>query len=264
MTVGKIMSKDTVCVKEDDFITHARQLMRDHFLRGLPVVDESNRVTGILSDQDILNITSTKSNVTVGGYARQCPTITPDMDVLDAASLLLDAKQHRVPVVTSTSDRTLVGILSDADILKKIHPTKKSPKTAGKIMVTRVLTCHPEENVTKVWSNMLEWDYTGIPVVSHTNEAMGMVTRRDIIKAGYARVGLSEAHDTSSGDAPKVEKIMSTPAYTITEDTPIQKAIEMILHYDIGRLTVVNNKRVVGIVDRYDLLHAFMVGTGQE
>ena len=264
MTVGEIMSKDAVYVKEDEFITHARQLMRDHFLRGLPVVDESNRVIGILSDQDILNIKSTKSNVTVGGYARQCPTITPDMDVLDAASLLLDAKQHRVPVVTSTSDRTLVGILSDVDILKKIHPTKKSPKTAGKIMVTRVLTCHPEESVAKVWSNMLEWDYTGIPVVSHTNEAMGMVTRRDIIKAGFARVGLGETHDTRSGEAPKVEKIMSTPAYTITEDTLIRKAIEMILHYDIGRLIVVNNKRVVGIVDRFDLLHAFMVGTGQE
>ena len=264
MIVGEIMSKDVVCVKEDDFITHARQLMRDHFLRGLPVVDESNRVTGILSDQDILNITSTKSNVTVGGYARQCPTITPDMDILDAARMLLDAKQHRVPVVTSTSDRKLVGILSDVDILKNIHPTKKSPKTAGKIMVTRVLTCNPEESVAKVWSNMLEWDYTGIPVVTHTNEVIGMVTRRDIIKAGYARVGLSETHGTRSGDTPKVEKIMSTPAYTITEDTPLHKAIEMILHYDIGRLTVVNNKRVEGIVDRYDLLHAFMVGTGQE
>jgi len=264
MTLSEIISKTPVCIKEDDLVTHARQLMRDHFLRGLPVVDGSNRVMGILVDQDILHITSTKSNVTVGGYARQCPTITPDMSVIKAARLLLKAKQHRVPVVTSTSDRTIVGILSDVDILKKIHPTKMSPKTAEEIMTTKVRTCYPEESVAKVWSNMLEWNYTGVPVVSHNNEAMGIVTRRDILKAGYARIGSSETHGTRPGDTPKVQKIMSTPIYTIPKETPIPKTIEMILHYDIGRLTIEDNNRPVGIVDRSDLMQACLVGTGPE
>ena len=48
MTVDEIMSKDGVFVKEDDFVTHARQMMRDHFLRGLPVIDDSEKVVGIL------------------------------------------------------------------------------------------------------------------------------------------------------------------------------------------------------------------------
>ena len=262
MIVEEIMSKEPVCIKDSDFITHARQQMRDHYLRGLPVVDGSNRVVGILTDQDILNITSTRSNVTVGGYARECPTITPDMDIIRSAHLLVEAKQGRVPVVVSTSDKTCIGILSDVDILKNIHPTKKSPKTIGEIMTTNILTCHPDDSITKVWLHMIEYDYTGLPVVSHKNEVIGIITRRDVIKSGYTRTGSSESHGTRPGDSTKIEKVMSTPPYTISQDTPILKAIEMMLHYDTGRVIVVNGKTPMGIVDRQDVLRACLIGTG--
>ncbi len=66
MKVDKIMSYEPVSIKAGDFITHARQLMRDHFLRGIVVVDDENRLVGMLNDQDILRVTSTRSNVTVG------------------------------------------------------------------------------------------------------------------------------------------------------------------------------------------------------
>lgn len=72
---------------------------------------------GILTDQDVLNITANKSNVTVAGYARECPLITPDMDAIKAARLLVEVGIHRIPVVASTNDRKLVGMLSDVDLL---------------------------------------------------------------------------------------------------------------------------------------------------
>ena len=264
MIVEEIMSKEPVCIKDSDFITHARQQMRDHFLRGLPVVDESNRVIGILKDQDILNITSTRSNVTVGGYAHECPTITPDMDIIKAAQLLVKAKQTRVPVIGSTSDKTCVGILSSVDLLKNSNPTKKSPINVGDIMTTKLMTCYPDDSITKIWLQMIESNYTGLPVVSHKNEVVGIITRRDVIKSGYARTGSSDTHGTRPGDSTTVEKIMSTPPYTISQDTPILKAIEMMLHYDTGRVIVVNGKTPIGIVDRQDVLRACLVGTGSE
>ena len=264
MIVEEIMSKEPVCIKDSDFVTHARQQMRDHYLRGLPVVDESNRVVGILTDRDILNITSTRSNVTVGGYARECPTITPDMDIIKSANILVKAKQSRVPVVVSTADKTCIGILSDVDLLKNIHSTKKSPKTVEEIMTTNVLTCRPDDSITKVWLQMIEYNHTGFPVVSHKNEVVGIITRRDIIKSGYARTGSSDSHGTRPGDSTKIEKVMSTPIYTISHDTPISKAIEMMLHYDTGRVSVVNGKELIGIVDRRDGLRACLIGTGFE
>jgi CBS domain-containing protein len=255
MNVGDIMSDGPVSVKEGDFMTHARQLMRDRFLRGLVVVDEGNRLVGMLSDKDILRVTSTRSNVTVGGYAMQSPTVTPDMDIMSAAKLMARSKQNRVPVVVSTTDRSVTGILSDVDILRNIEIPNNIPLTIQAVMTKKVETCSPEERVSKVWGHMLESDYTGIPVVSKRGEPIGMITRRDIIKSGAVRISVEDERASRPNDSSKVETIMSTPVYTLSENDSVRSAIKMILHHDVGRITIVNEHgKISGIIDRQDLL----------
>jgi len=61
VNVSEIMTDEPVSIKEGEFVTRARQLMRDYLLRSLVVVDEENRLVGMLSDQDILRITSIQS-----------------------------------------------------------------------------------------------------------------------------------------------------------------------------------------------------------
>ena len=255
MNVSEIMTEGAVSVKEGDFVTHARQLMRDYLLRGLVVVDEGNRLVGMLNDQDIMRITSTRSNVTVGGYARESPTVTPDMDVVKAAKLMVQSKQNRVPVVKSTTDHIVIGVLSDVDILRNAKLPESVSKTIEAVMTKKVETCSPEERVARIWGRMLETDYTGIPVVSKKGDPIGMITRRDIIKSGILRMSVEDERATRPNESPKVERIMSTPAYTISENDSVKNAIEMILHHDIGRVTVVNEQgKISGIVDRQDLL----------
>ena len=82
-----------------------------------------------------------------------------------------------------------------------------------------------------------------------------MITRRDIIKSGASALKSNERH-TKPKKARKL-KVMKTPAYTLSENDSIQSAIDVILRYDIGRVTIVNEEgRVSGIVDRQDLLEA--------
>ncbi|MDD3043233.1 MAG: CBS domain-containing protein [Methanosarcinaceae archaeon] len=258
MRVSDIMSKGAVCVKDGDFITHARQLMRDHYLRGVVVTDEANRLVGMLNDQDIMRVTATRSNVTVRGYARECPTLTPDMELEKAAKLMQEAKINRTPVVMSTTDRTVVGVLSNVDLLKNMTLPGNAPNTVEKIMNRKVETCHPDDRVATVWTYMLETDYTGIPVVSKKGEPIGMITRRDILKSGAIRIGAEDSHGPRVNESSRVEKVMSTPVYTLNEDDSVEKAVGMILHYDIGRIPVVNDKKISGIIDRQDLLKVFV------
>ncbi len=68
MIVEEVMTKNPVFLHDTDFMTHARQVMRDQYKRTLPVVDSKKKVIGILTEKDILNIYSTKSNVTVEGF----------------------------------------------------------------------------------------------------------------------------------------------------------------------------------------------------
>ncbi len=264
MIVGDIMTTNLVCIKENDLMTHARKLLRDNFLHGLPVLDDKSTVVGMLDDQDILRLHSNKSEVTVGGYAREFPLILPDMELRDVAKALVDAQQHRAPVLRSSTDKTIAGIVSDTNLLNQVRLTKLPPKEVGEIMNKKVRTAYPDDSISKIWGNMLEWDYTGIPVISHKDEVMGMISRGDIIKAGFARTGnrSNDFHDSGSGDAPKVEKLMSTPLYSISSSTTISKAIETLLHYDVGRICVTEDKKLIGIVDRFSLLKECLAGPG--
>ena len=59
MKVKDVMTKDPVFLQDSDFMTQARQLMRDRHFRTMPVVDAKKRVVGILTEKELLNIYST-------------------------------------------------------------------------------------------------------------------------------------------------------------------------------------------------------------
>jgi CBS domain-containing protein len=255
MKVEEVMTKNPVFLHETDFMTHARQVMRDMHKRTIPVVDNKKRVIGLLTEKDLLNIYSTKSNVTVEGFASEFPSVYPDMDMMQAAKLMTEAGTGRVPILKSGQERTLVGILSMVDIFRNLDLNKIPSKKIGEIMTTDLKTCSPGDSIAKVWINMKMTGFSGYPVVKN-GKLLGMVTRRNIINAGYARIEREDEHGTKSTMSPPVEKIMSTPVYTISPEADLKEAIQAFLKLDVGRLSVVENGKLAGIVDRNDIIKA--------
>ena len=257
MIVKNVMTKNPVFIRDTEFMTHARQLMRDRHFRTLPVVDNKNRVIGILNEKELLNIYSTKSNVTVEGFTSEFPFVYPDTDMMQAARLMIEAGIGRVPVLKSGQDMTLVGILSMVDIFRKLNLDKIPSKKISDVMTTDVKTCSPKDNVAKVWLNMKETGFSGFPVVRN-GELIGMVTRRNIINAGYARIEREDEQGTRSSMSPPVEKIMSTPAYSLNAEMSLKESVQAFMKLDVGRLSVLNGGKLTGIVDRSDIIKAFI------
>lgn len=257
MKVEDIMTKNPVFLHNSDFMTHARQVIRDRHKRTLPVVDDKNRVLGILTEKEILNIYSTKSNVTVEGFTIQAPEVYPDMDMMHAARLMMEVGMGRVPVLKSNQDKKLAGILSVVDIFRNLGQNKIPDRKVEEIMTRKVITCSPKDSVAKAWLNMRELGYSGFPVVRN-GVPIGMITRRNIISAGYARIEKENEHGTKATMSPAVERVMSTPAYTISPQTTLKEAINTFLRLDVGRLSVVEDGKLVGIIDRNDVIKAFI------
>ncbi len=257
MKVEEVMTRNPVFLHDADFMTHARQVIRDHHKRTLPVVNSNNRVIGLVSEKDVLNIYSTKSNVTVEGFASAYPDIYPDMDIIQAARSMIGAGMERVPVIRSGQDRTLAGILSTVDIFRNLKLDKVPEIRIEDIMTRDVKTCSPEDSIAKVWLNMKETGFSGYPVVKD-GQLVGMVTRRNIIRAGYARIEREDERGTRSTMSPPVEKVMSSPAYTLPPAATLKEAIQAFIKLDVGRLSVVSGGTLVGIVDRNDIIKAFI------
>lgn len=257
MKVKDVMTKNPVFLQDSDFMTQARQVMRDRHFRTMPVIDAKKRVVGILTEKELLNIYSTKSNVTVQGFTSEFPFVYPEMDMMEAAKLMIEADMGRVPVLKSGQDMTLAGLLSIVDIFRNIKPEKIPPKKLHEIMTTDVKTVSHKDNIAKVWMNMKETGFSGFPVLKN-GELVGMVTRRNIINAGYARIEREDNQGTKSTMSPAVEKIMSTPAYSLSSESMLAEAIEAFLKLDVGRISVTNEGKLVGIVDRNDIIKAFI------
>jgi CBS domain-containing protein len=255
MKVGDVMSREPLYVDEGTFVTKARQMIRDNHVRGLPVLNSNGQVIGIVTNQDMLRITSSRSNVTVAGFTVEVPLATPDQSLFDAAKIMVRERSSMMPVVASAEDLRLRGVVSLLDVFSNLDMEKIPSRRIGELMSTDVVTTSPDEPVSRVWDKMLESDFTGIPVLDG-DKPIGMITRFDILKRGWARLSNEDRSKSKDTARLKVEKLMSTPMFSIRSDDALRDAIEMMIKRDIGRISVVDGGKLVGIVDRNDLIKA--------
>ena len=258
MLVEEIMSRDPLYVEGSTFLTNVRQLIRDNQVRALPVVDEQKHVVGIIKAQDVLKVTSSRSNVTVTGFISDAPRITEYANVQDAIRLIIENQSIILPVVQAEDNPVLVGVVSLMDIFSSLDLAKVPDKPVSEIMSREVVAANVDEPVTKIWDKMTSEDFTGLPVVNEKGEPVGMVTKFDILRHGWARISKEDTSKPKEATHIKVQKVMSTPLYSISPDDSVKKAIEVMLKYDMGRVTVVKDRKLAGIVDRYDLIKSYL------
>lgn len=268
--VEKVMTPDPVTVSVDTHATKVRSIFREEGFRTILVVSE-NRLQGAITRGDMMNISSTKSNIDARGIMEKTRVLdTPDMDLINLAREIMKAGTVYAPVVESPDNMHLVGIVTVADILRKFLYNGLQPdhETLEGIATSKVVTCNYNDLISHVWNRMDESGNSGLPVMKD-RKIIGIITRMDIIRSRHVRMGF-ESNSEMQGSI-KVEKVMKTPPVVATPQTPTSEAGEIILEYDIGRIPVVENpvyvKReprrakeadLVGIVSREDILWSYI------
>ena len=127
-------------------------------------------------------------------------------------------------------------------LLGEIHSKTKPSVTAAEIMQRPVKTIDPEAKIDEAALLMLRYGHNGLPVVND-HQVIGIVTRRDVEKA--TRHGL--------GNAP-VKAFMNARLIFVSPDTPVAEVRNIMIKYDIGRLPVLDDGKLLGIVTRTDIL----------
>lgn len=149
MKVEEIMTKDVIAVSPKTAIHEAAGLMVDHGVSGLPVVDDTGEVVGIVSEGDLilrekpregmpwwkaffgdaerLAVEYQKAHGTTVGevMTRSLITVSPDLAIESVARILDEHGIGRVPVV---AEGRLVGIVSRGDLIKALA---KAPAPAA-------------------------------------------------------------------------------------------------------------------------------------
>ncbi len=139
ITVRRAMTMEVVTVKRETDIQAAAELLTRHRISGMPVVDDDDRVVGVIGEADILALVGLKrehgfkdilrhmlgepvpvrkkTGNTVGEVMSTPPiTAGPDDDIKDVATILDERRIKRLPVVDG--EGKLIGVISRADIIR--------------------------------------------------------------------------------------------------------------------------------------------------
>jgi tRNA nucleotidyltransferase (CCA-adding enzyme) len=138
--------------------------------------------------------------------------------------------------------------LGTAEALQRVRDALEAvvrpPLRARDIFSSPVHTVGPDETMSDAGSLMARWGHSGLPVMEG-DEIVGLVTRKDVDKALRHRLG----------HAP-VKGFMTREVVSIAPDTDLYAVENLLATKGIGRLPVVVEGRLVGIVTRKDLLQA--------
>jgi CBS domain-containing protein len=112
------------------------------------------------------------------------------------------------------------------------------------IMSSDVSFVDPSAKVWDIAMLMKQKDIGSVPVVQNGN-VVGMITDRDIVLRAVA-----EKKDFNQVPA---ESIMTVDPFTIEEDSDIHRAADMMAEYQVKRLPVTKNGKLVGIIALGDM-----------
>jgi tRNA nucleotidyltransferase (CCA-adding enzyme) len=149
------------------------------------------------------------------------------------------------------------AIVHDADVAavrrRLLEALQSGPPRAARvadIMSSPVRTVAPDMILAQLRDSLRTWRHTGVPVVDD-GRLVGIVSRRDVEKAERdGRLHLP------------VSSCMSHNVKTTTLDATLDDALERMTAADVGRLPVLRDGRLVGILSRSDLLRVLYAQTG--
>lgn len=145
--------------------------------------------------------------------------------------------------------RAASATIKDAEISVVLEQLRKGlqsravrPHLVRDMMSYPVKTVTPETLLGEVEQILLRYGHTGVPV-TEDKYLVGIISRRDVDKA--IKHGLRHA---------PVKGFMTTKVTTVDVEAPWDEVQRLMVQHDIGRLPVVEEGNVVGIVSRSDVL----------
>jgi CBS domain-containing protein len=141
--VGAVMTTDVVRATYGTPFKEVARLLAAHRISGLPVVDEDDKVIGVISETDLV--------------ARQAATPGP---------------------YESRRRFAFPGLTRDA----RRQSAKAHARTAGRLMSEPPVTAHADDTVVEAARTMARHQVERLPVLDEADRLVGIVTRRDLLQ----------------------------------------------------------------------------------
>ena len=154
MKVKDLMTTEVKSCPDYSTLNTAAQVMWDHDIGCVPILNKEGHVIGMLTDRDICmnayiqGVPLTGALVT-SAMSKQVFSCKPEDDIATAEKLMRDKQVHRLPVIDD--QRRLVGVISLNDIAREAASEiqMKKSRQVSDAEVTQVIAsiCAPRHRI---------------------------------------------------------------------------------------------------------------------
>jgi CBS domain-containing protein len=123
LTAADIMNKTLTIIRPEATITEATELLLKEEISGLPVVDHSGHLVGVITEFALLAMVydrSVQDHSVAQHMTREVITVDVDDPLSRIADLCIVHRVRRLPVMR---DGRLVGLIARRDVLKALFET---------------------------------------------------------------------------------------------------------------------------------------------
>jgi CBS domain-containing protein len=186
--------------------------------------------------------------------AKDLLVVDKDQNVHDALKLMKKHKISRLPVINTNYNhqKELVGIITEKDIALRLGSSKYGNLAPSHFHVSTVMTPNPvtvesDSNLITAAKMMLEHNIGGMPVFEE-GELSGMITKSDFLSTCQGRPFSEIA----------IKDRMKTDFISIGSQERLVHARRLIFDEDIGRLPVLDDGELEGILTAKDIALSMM------
>ena len=109
-------------------------------------------------------------------------TCTPENTIVEVARLMKTEDIGPILIVDNEQSKTLVGIVTDRDIVVKAIADGQDVKTTrvGDVMSKKLVTCRADDDVDVAMKAMAQFQLRRIPVVEDNMRLVGIISQADL------------------------------------------------------------------------------------
>ena len=227
--VSEVMHRDVTVLELRDTMETATRRMSELRLKRLPVVDRAGRLAGILSRADVLRAVAESfprdaadgphpGAMTAGDLMRaDAPVVVADAPLAEVVMVVASTRLNRAVVVDA--DRRVVGVVTDADVLRSVGAGARSgvvgalmrvggrahsSATAADVMRGDAPTVTADTSLADAARMIVARRHKLLPVVDADRHLLGILDRADLLKAAStvldALSRADEGTDEEDGD----------------------------------------------------------------
>jgi CBS domain-containing protein len=195
MIVRDYMTTDVVSVEIPGNRDDVLKILKRTGISGVPVI-KNKKIVGIITRKDLLR---KPEETQLGLLMTSKPlVIEPDMDIREAAGMLVSRRIRRLPVV---EDSHLIGLLSVADVVAALAQLKIKEEIKDKY-TSKTFALWEETPLPVVGRVMEISGVDAIPILDAENKLQGIISERDLIRNSSIEdsVGVSDFSNGTDDD----------------------------------------------------------------